>query len=248
MKIAVCFSGQIRTGVQTAPNIKRYIGDLDSVCDYFVHTWDHQSPNHAAHDLVPVDKGVFSEFYRLYNPISMIVEPYANKKAPPGTWGGFRVDPATGHKVYSMVESIYKSNRLKKTYELDNGFAYDYVVRIRMDSIFHQEKSLRGDIGEHFSHTMTLPDSNSVFLAAFHQGPKANKLEDIFWIARSPTMDKIVEFYNVPVSDTDMQVRLSDWVKNELNLTYHPLANSKIKLLRVSNIGCDVMNFDSVPS
>ena len=61
MRIAVCFSGQIRTGVQTAPNIKRYIGDLDPVCDYFVHTWDHQSPNHAAHDLVPVDKNIFSE-------------------------------------------------------------------------------------------------------------------------------------------------------------------------------------------
>ena len=67
MKIAVCFSGQIRTGVQTAPNIKRYIGDLDTVCDYFVHTWDHQSPNHAAHDLVPVDKSVFSEFWSIRN-------------------------------------------------------------------------------------------------------------------------------------------------------------------------------------
>jgi len=250
MKIAVCFSGQIRTGVQTAPNIKRYIGDLDPVCDYFVHTWDHQSPNHAAHDLVPVDKNIFSEFYKLYNPIAMTVEPYANRKAPAGVWGGYRVDPITGRKVHSMFESIYKSNRLKKTHEEDNGFVYDYVVRIRTDTVFHNEKLLRSDIGEHFSHTMTLPDSNSVFLAAFHQGNKPNKLEDIFWIARSPTMDKIAEFYRVRADshrEDDPQGHMAEWIKNDLNLVFHPLANSKIKFLRVNNTGHDVMNFDSVP-
>lgn len=250
MKIAICFSGQIRTGVQTAPNIKRYIGDLDSVCDYFVHTWDHQSLPSAAAALVPVDKSVFSEFYKLYNPISMNVEPYANRKAPAGVWGGYRVDPTTGRKVYSMLESIYKSNRLKKTYEEDNGFVYDYVVRIRTDTVFHHEKSLRSDIGEHFSHTMTLPDSNSIFLAAFHQGDKPGKLEDIYWITRSPTMDKLAEFYSVRADghrEDDLQVHLSDWVKNDLNLIYHPLTNSKIKLLRVANSDHDVMNFDSVP-
>jgi hypothetical protein len=252
MKIAICFSGQLRTGIQTAPNIKRYIGDLAPVCDYFVHTWDHQSPNHVASELIPVDKNIFSEFYKLYNPIAMTVEPYADKKAPAGVWGGYRVDPVTGRKVISMFESIYKSNRLKKTYEEDNGFIYDYVVRIRTDSVFHQEKTLRSDIGEHFSKTMTLPESDSVFMAAYHKENynDGHKLEDIFWIARSATMDKITEFYQVRADsgrEDDSQMHMAAWVRNDLVLTYHPLSNSKIKLLRVGNTSSDVMNFDSVP-
>ena len=38
--IAVCLSGQIRTGIYAAPNIKRFIGDLWDNCDFFIHTWN----------------------------------------------------------------------------------------------------------------------------------------------------------------------------------------------------------------
>jgi hypothetical protein len=151
-----------------------------------------------------------------------------------------------------MFESIYKSNKLKKIYEEDNGFVYDYVIRIRMDSVFHQEKSLRNDIGEHFGKTMTLPESDSVFMAAFHQGDKP-QLEDIFWLARSATMDKITEFYRIRADalaggrEDDAQIHMGNWVRDELKLTYYPLSNSRIKLLRMEHAGSDVMNFDSVP-
>ena len=38
MKIAVCFSGQIRTGIQNHPNIKEFFGKLYNECDFFIHT------------------------------------------------------------------------------------------------------------------------------------------------------------------------------------------------------------------
>ena len=247
MKIAICFSGQMRTGVQTEPNIKRYIGDLLPICDFFVHTWDHQSPPSAAGTLVPVDKSVFADFYRLYNPKSMTVDEYLPKRAPDNIWGGYRIDTATGKKYVSMFESIYKANELKKLYEKNNSFVYDYVVRIRTDSIFHQDKSLRADIAELFNKTMTNPDN---FIIAYHKGVNENKVEDIFWLAKSPTMDKLAEFYEYRANignEDDWQVQMANWVKNDLKLVYHGLPNSNIKLLRVDNSGFDPLNYDAIP-
>ena len=43
MKIAICFSGQNRTGHLTSPNILRYIGDLLPECDVFTHFWDSET-------------------------------------------------------------------------------------------------------------------------------------------------------------------------------------------------------------
>ena len=40
MKIAVCFSGQIRTGIENHPNIKEFFGKLYNDCDFFIHTWN----------------------------------------------------------------------------------------------------------------------------------------------------------------------------------------------------------------
>lgn len=250
MRIAICFSGQMRTGVQAAPNIKRYIGDLEPVCDYFVHTWDHQSLPNLAKELTPIDNSVFSEFYKLYNPISMTVEPYAARRAPDNLWGGYRVDPATGKKYVSMFESIYKANRLKKTYEEDIGFVYDYVVRIRTDLIFHQDKSLRADIGDLFSKTMIAPDGDNEFMTAYHKG-FSDKLEDIFWIAKSSAMDKLAgfcEFRANSNSEDDWQAQMANWVKDDLKLVYHGLQNSNIKLMRVGHSNLDPMNYDGIPA
>jgi hypothetical protein len=38
-----------------------------------------------------------------------------------------------------MYYSIYKSNELKKQYEIENNFKYDYVIRLRMDVQFEYE-------------------------------------------------------------------------------------------------------------
>jgi hypothetical protein len=248
MRIAICFSGQIRSGVQAAPNIKRYIGDLLPICDFFLHTWDHQSPPTAPNDLQLVDKSVFAEFYKLYNPISMTVEPYKVHRLPDGTWAGARVDSTTGKKYVSMFESIRKVNNLKIAYEKDNGFVYDYVVRIRTDLIFHPDKSLRNDIGDYFGRTLSLPDSDNIFMTAFHRGDHP-KLEDVFWIAKSPTMDKLANFSIVRADSGvdvgfDWQQQIADWVTNELKLTFYKLQNSSIRIMRMDQTHCDPLNFD----
>lgn len=247
MKIAVCFSGQLRTGVESEPSIKRYLGNLLPNCDFFVHTWDKQShpQRQQTGEFESLDLSLFSEFYDLYQPLAMVVEPYAPYQAPPGVWGGFRVDPKTGRKTISMFESIYKANRLKSIYESDINFVYDYVLRARTDLIFHPDKSVAADIEE-----LELRRAQSrhpgAFVSAFHQGHHA-KLEDIFWIAPSETMNQLCEFYQVRADsgrDDDWQWHMAEWVRSQLNIPFYPLVDSRICLMRVEQRDLDPLNFN----
>ena len=52
MRIAICFSGQLRTGVWAIPAIKSFIGDLWENCDFFLHTWDSQYSKNYSNKLI----------------------------------------------------------------------------------------------------------------------------------------------------------------------------------------------------
>jgi hypothetical protein len=85
-------------------------------------------------------------------------------------------------------------------------------------------------------------------MIAYHKGVIENKVEDIFWLAKSPTMDKLAEFYeHCATNENDWQVQMADWVKNDLKLAYHGLQNSNIRLLRVDNSDLDPLNYDAIP-
>ena len=197
MRIAVCFSGQIRTGIACAPNILRYLGDLRTNCDFFVHTWDIETQSWYNKSSLPVqtpyflkDKKIFSDFYACYSPISMVVEPYHLSRKVSEIWSSFRINPENKRNVYAMFESIYESNRLKKLHEDKHKFKYDIVVRIRPDLIFKADKSLKEDIN--------LIEHDRMFITANHLGMWGDKaLEDIFWIGNSYVMDQLASFVEV---------------------------------------------------
>ena len=77
IKIALCFSGQIRTGVLTSNNIKNFIGDLINQCDVFVHTWDviTQTSSDLSIAGVPFKEPdeLFENFSKLWNPKNMVI-------------------------------------------------------------------------------------------------------------------------------------------------------------------------------
>lgn len=252
MKIAICFSGQIRNGVQTAPSILRYIGDMRAECDIFVHTWDiktnpmKQQPNDPS-ILIDVDRSVFVDFYRLYNPLAMIVEPYRLRKIA-STWGGERVDEKTGRNYIAMFESIYEANKLKMLHEQKHGFVYDRVIRIRPDLVFDHTRSLRDDL-------IKSPIDNGTFVSEFHKsGFDENKLEDIFWIASSPVMDKICNFYEHRATSgntNDWQIQMACWVKTpEMGLTFKRLNDTiSVKLFRDNDLHLDPLTqWNEIPT
>lgn len=221
MKIALCFSGQIRTGVEVAPNILNYLGDLRENCDIFVHTWDVETS--SQHDYLykdqdkldkiknlhfeVKDKNVFSNFRAAYLPTTMIVEPY-NSVETTDTWGGRRQHKKHANKMVAMFESIYEANKLKKMHEEKYDFKYDYVVRIRPDLVFHPRKSLKQDIDEldhpnwgdilqrrynHRSRATASPNSPLSFVYGAHF-EASDHLEDIFWISNSEIGDTLAEY------------------------------------------------------
>jgi hypothetical protein len=250
MKIAVCFSGQIRTGVQTAPNILRYIGDLRSECDIFVHTWDIKTdPNQQKPDdpniLINVDRSVFSEFYRLYNPLYMVVEPY-RLRAVASTWGGERVDAKTGRNYVSMFESIYESNQIKMIHEQKHGFVYDRVIRIRPDLTFNPTRNLRDDL-------IAAPIDDKTFVSEYHKSNfNDGKLEDIYWVASSPVMDKICNFHEHRASSGsrgDWQVEMANWVKSpDLGLIIKRIgADHDVRILREKDTLDVISEWDKIP-
>jgi hypothetical protein len=253
MKIAICFSGQIRTGIACAPSILRYIGNLLSECDFFVHTWDiNTDPNKQKVDdvtvLTSIDKSVFSDFYRLYNPIAMVVEPYHLRKVSP-QWGGARIDAKTQLSYVSMFESIYEANKLKMLHEQKHHFVYDRVIRIRADLTFHPSRSLRDDL-------ISSPIDDQTFVSEYHKGgggSDSGKLEDIYWIASSPVMDKICDFNEIRANSSDpldWQVQMANWAKSpDMGLRFQALKSQyPIRILRTAEINLDtISDWDKIP-
>jgi hypothetical protein len=81
MKIAVCFSGQWRTGHYCYDNLKEFLGILYPMCDFFIHTWDINKQK--CYNL----SNVFSKEAKLsetdinninlkYNPKQLLIEDY----------------------------------------------------------------------------------------------------------------------------------------------------------------------------
>lgn len=137
MKIAVCFSGNIRTGVNAFPNIKRYFGPLFDNIDFFVHTWDledvappflecyenrsllfYHLRNYIPYNL---QETKIHKFNQLYNPKRFVVDPPLQK--------------TTVEKP--MWVSLQRSLDLMREYENLNNFKYDIVVKLRPDILFH---------------------------------------------------------------------------------------------------------------
>jgi hypothetical protein len=194
MKIAICFSGQIRTGVECSSNFLNYIGDLRSSCDFFVHTWDvetismnlHVDIGKEANKPFVVDKSVFENFKEVYNPKKMVIDTYDSvetRNAP----GGLRFNKKANAYVVSLFESIFYANELKKEYEKENNFKYDFVVRCRPDLIFSNSKSLKDDIEQ--------AKEKLLLYGAHKRCFGVERVEDIFWISKSDEMDCISNFY-----------------------------------------------------
>lgn len=202
MKIAICFSGEIRTGAYAAQNILRYIGNLLPNCDFFIHTWDVYSHKQWYYDSKKsVELGntpilsknstyeILEKFYLAY-PKQFIFSEIQNYQ----TW--FEIFSQKKTNFSPLWYSWYKSIKLKKTYELENNFEYDYVVRIRPDLIFPKFMSLANEI----YHVST----NREYFYAMGYMPE--RIDDVFFISSSPVMDRASEFID--------KVIRKDWTTN----------------------------------
>jgi hypothetical protein len=181
MKIAVCFHGQMRTGVKASKSIKNFLGDLFDSIDFYTHTWDVNTTrmplNLVGYEppttfLIPQDH---EEFKKIYQPINYYVE------CQKDFWDRIMNMHGSSGDLVHLWHSAYHSNQFKRTFEEANKINYDYVIRLRPDCIFPPDRRLADDLEE-----VSKNPSKYYILQLFG---------DSYQIATSKIMDTACNFY-----------------------------------------------------
>lgn len=154
MRIAVCLSGQPRTAVGCFPYIYTNIIKPNNA-DVFFHTYfDPDNPymekTHIGRGDCYLHSNIIEEIIYLYKPVAYLVEKPKNFLKPTlemsetrlkrsmefnsnKNWSREQHKHHTIKQMMSMFYSIFKANELKENYANENGFVYDYVIRVRFD-------------------------------------------------------------------------------------------------------------------
>ena len=156
MRVAVCLSGQPRGALKTFPYIYKNIIEPNNA-DVFIHmNYDennrYMEKTHLDNGICICEPEIDKKIIDLYKPIHYLVENPKNMFKPNINFAekrlenvmkmnkhrNFSRDECKKHifkQYHSMCYSIYKCNELKETYANENGFVYDYVVRLRFDAL-----------------------------------------------------------------------------------------------------------------
>lgn len=145
MKIAVLFGGQLRTGVETSKSVFNFLGEYLPYCDFFVHTWDitsyKKNDYYGSHretfdwETIKLKKEYLDEFLNIYKPLKFELTPFLKFRK--------EIEDTDDYLMPPWAYSFWKSNELKKEYEIENNFKYDYVIKLRGDLIFWSDFSLK---------------------------------------------------------------------------------------------------------
>jgi len=220
MKIAVCLSGQLRTwrqcyeswdllfkGLEKSKHLENEVIEID----YFVHTWDFNSKPYSQWTLErqgingfqapPAelhDQKELEDFLSLVKPKKYLIENEEksdSRKIKLDERSRFRLDDTkwpplswSGSQLYGLMMAGW----LKKEYELENGFKYDMVVRLRPDLHFNElnRRILANDF------TLLKPKTvYSCHSFATHVFPH-DAAGDIFFYSDSETYDVMSSLYN----------------------------------------------------
>ena len=153
-RVALCLSGQPRCYRDTFLFIYHNIIQPNQA-DVFFHTWFDESnlymeKAHIGRGDCNLPPTTIQELVELYKPKAYLVEKPKHFKKPNLLMNEKRIksfmsmNPQLLHTPeqakefaiknhLSALYSIFKSNELKETYANENGFVYDYVIRLRFD-------------------------------------------------------------------------------------------------------------------
>lgn len=199
MKIAVCFSGQWRTGNYCFDNLKQFLGILYPYCDFFIHTWDVNKQK--CYNL----SNVFSKEVKLtnteidainenYNPKKIVIDDYKNVY---NSLEKYEEYVYTNVKILEIIQplwySFYRSNELKKEYENENKFKYNYVLKLRPDIKFHPHRRLSQDIEMYKSEL----DNGEFYIENLirEYNEDTHTIDDVYFLSNSNSMDIASLYY-----------------------------------------------------
>lgn len=190
MKIAICFSGQLRTGLEASDNIKRYLGILYPFCDVFIHTWDVDTQKYYNNTIlnkekISVDK--FRKITEIYNPKKIIVDDFYKTREIENQVNN---DYNLFGRISPLWYSFMKSVQFKQEYEEEQRFEYDYVLKIRFDLIFSPIRRLSYELESLFL------KNNEFYVENWSSERISEFLDDVYFISNSRNMNMASNYYN----------------------------------------------------
>lgn len=224
MKIALVISGQPRMVNEAYNNIKLNFLDPYSP-DVFIHTWvnpedfSKSTKNSWGSGNFTYDQNIVGNIYSKYLPKKSYFENQIDLTSSL---------PKSLNKKYhfnmaSMLYSMDKANSLKTSYEIENNFIYDCVIRYRFDlNIFCKEPIKLNE----------LDLSNTIY--CLNDCSHYNGVNDQFAIGNSKNIDIFSSSYkNIKEFSKNYKnhcqlvcgetiVYYSTWLKNQITLDYIP--------------------------
>jgi len=216
MRIAICFSGQVRTWDKCIDSwealIDRLKVQLNADVDVFCHAWDFNTDSNGvilpptsetfaqAHGIL-LPEGELDLLFSKLQPKAFLVENERTSlsKLKEILYLGFRHNEIHGNPGVnteaSQFYSVMRAAHIKKKYEIDNNFRYDMCIRTRYDLFFNERQI---DIFTDKELDCQLPVYNTLYschTAADKVQYPYFRLGDIFWFADSVTFDMICDFY-----------------------------------------------------
>lgn len=190
MKIAVCFSTQLRGGIQAYKNIRSYLGEAYSSCTFFAHLWDINTRRPYTRlgpkqlpELSHADRIQIEQWKKMYPITSCQVENYEYVKKV-HTDQGFHFDP--------IYYSWYKSLELMNNYVHTKGHKFDLVVKLRPDVLFHPKRKFSIEILEGYvKHSI-----DTFFVETLLDNWETEVwMNDVYWVSKPAVMDMAKNFY-----------------------------------------------------
>ena len=183
-RVAVCLSGQSRTWERAAKNIKWFfnnnltiLGSRNIDVDYFFHSWDvnhWRDHSFEPHPGIKEKHNQENDIVTEYSPKAYMFENFDQKKFP-RAW-----DP--------LFYSHHQSLMLKRGFEIDQDFEYDFVFKARFDVIYSPNITLH-------IHDLTPGCCYTPSLSKFPREFNYNNFDDVMFYGDSKTMDMVGDLY-----------------------------------------------------
>lgn len=183
MKIAVCFSGQLRGSWRKCVDSWQQAFNQHEVY-YFGHTWTTRS----APNFVKVTKGINDietvsnqEFQDLRTALPRIELRIDEQREFPQGLDQALHDPNYQSQFYSVMQSSF----MKRLHEFENNSNFDLCIRMRWDTMFDED--------------WTVPEPKEDTVQVIHLGFDNDghrmRVGDIYWQAPSEEFDISCDFY-----------------------------------------------------
>jgi hypothetical protein len=188
MKIAVCYSGYIRTGAAAAPWHNHFFDGVD--IDVFMHTWSvskdkewhPESFRYGTDKQKIIEENSIPKIVEFQNAlqrsfVSLLVEDQSEWKKT--------AIPFCNH-VSPLWYSWHKSIQLVKDLAGEASMQYDAIVKIRPDLIFSKNVKLVDKLSQ-------FKQSNQTFYAMNYS---ETRIDDVLFIASPDIMYRASKFYH----------------------------------------------------